>query len=79
MAIGELYTSCTHFGLVSASRFEFDSGEQIVLLRVGKNMSVHLPYEQAVALRADLDEALALFDHAPAAIPDRGQLKAVAR
>lgn len=56
-----VYGFYSHFGLVTATHHRCDDGEDIVVIRVGTNVSFHLPYDQAVALRADLDEALARF------------------
>ncbi len=69
---GRVFASYSHFGLVTASYHRFADGDEVVLVRVGTNVSFHLPYDQAVALRADLDEALAHF------VPAGAGVKAVA-
>lgn len=61
MSYSRVFVSYSHFGLVTAAWHRFECGEEIVLLKVGTNATFHLPYEQALALRADLDEALVRF------------------
>ncbi len=57
----ESYVSIGLFGKASAEYFRTQQDEQIVVVRFGQ-VSVHLPYSQAVALSADLDEALSKFE-----------------
>lgn len=66
-----VYGFYSHFGLVTATHHRCDDGEDIVVVRVGMNVSFHLPYDQAIALRADLDESLARFSRTAPAITGR--------
>lgn len=61
MSYSQVHVSYSHFGLVTATWHRFDCGDEIVLMKVGTNAVFYLPYEQALALRADLDVALAYF------------------
>lgn len=81
----ESWLSLSHFGKVSAHLRRFDGGESTFIVNFGFGSAAYLPYSEAVALRADLDEALAQFhreqqasedgDHAEADHPeiDRGR------
>ncbi|QBS43575.1 hypothetical protein [Nocardia sp. CS682] len=55
------YVSVSLFGKASAKYWRAEDGEQLVIVRFGSDVSVHLPYSQAVALRADLAESLDEF------------------
>ncbi|WP_040833661.1 hypothetical protein [Nocardia brevicatena] len=66
-----VYGFYSHFGPVSATHHRSEAGEDIVVVRVGTNVSFHLPYDQAVALRVDLGEALARFPRTAPAITGR--------
>ncbi|WP_040817362.1 hypothetical protein [Nocardia jiangxiensis] len=55
------YVSVGSFGKASAEYRRTQYNEQIVVVRFGGDVSVHMPYSQAVALRADLDKALEQF------------------
>ncbi|MFE5288134.1 hypothetical protein ACFRAQ_24475 [Nocardia sp. NPDC056611] len=57
----ESFVSVGIHGKASAEHWTNQYGEQIVIVRFGGDVSVHLPFAQAVALQADLCEALAAF------------------
>lgn len=61
MSYSQVFVSYSHFGLVTATWHRYECGEEVLLLKVGTNAKFYLPYEQALALRADLDVALAHF------------------
>lgn len=66
-----VFASYSHFGLVTASYHRFSDGDEIVLVRVGTNVSFHLPHDQAVALRSALGEALSHFTATDPAVDGR--------
>jgi hypothetical protein len=71
MSYSGVYGFYSHFGLVTATHHRSDAGEDIVVIRVGQAVSFHLPYDQALALRADLDEALSCFPPVVSAVERR--------
>ncbi|MFI6043367.1 hypothetical protein ACIA8C_17160 [Nocardia sp. NPDC051321] len=66
MNSNESYVSSHTFGKVSAHFRRFADGDQNVIVNFGGNVTVYMPYSQAVALRAELDDALAQF------VPEQG-------
>lgn len=61
MSNNDSWVTMSHFGKASAHLHRFADGEQTIIVNFGREVSVHMPYSQAVALRADLDDALALL------------------
>jgi hypothetical protein len=56
------WATITVSGNASARYWQAWNGQQRVIAEFG-TVQVHMPFSQAVALRADLDVALAAFDH----------------
>ncbi len=58
----DCYATFSVFGEASAHVHRSQHGGQTVIVNFGDHVSIHVPYDQALVLRADLDVALAQFD-----------------